>query len=300
MIEHSHLRIIQALDEQGTLTGAADVLCLTQSALSHQMRRLEERLGAPLWRKRGRRLQLTPAGTLLLRTARQVLPVLTQAEHQLRACAEGLLGRLRIGVECYPCRHWLTGVVGMLLRELPQVDIDIVQEFTFSGTGGLVEHQIDALVTPDPEEQPGIHYETLAEYELVILLAADHPLARERRLRPEAVARETLLSFPVPLERLDILTGFLAPAGVRLGKRKVMTSLEIMLQMAALGRGICVLPEWLADQAAKELALVKKPTGIRKTLLLAIREEDREIAYMRKFVETGKCLASRHFQPPDY
>ncbi len=296
MIEHSHLRIIQALDEQGTLTGAAGQLCLSQSALSHQIRHLEQRLGAPLWRRRGRRLQLTAAGELLLRAARQVLPVLTQAERMLKVCAEGRLGVLRVGVECYPCYRWLTRVVGDFLRDLPDVDIDIVQDFPFSGMRGLCDQHIDVLITPDPEDRSGIHYESLAAYRLVVLLAPDHPLAGVDKLQPAQLSKETLLSFPVPLERLDIVARFLAPAGCPLGERKTIASLEIMLQMVSLRRGVCVLPEWLADEAIAELGLVKKATGIDKQLLLAMRDEDREIGYMRRFVETGRNLAQRYFR----
>ncbi len=295
MIEHSHLRIIQALDEQGTLTGAAGQLCLSQSALSHQIRHLEQRLGAPLWRRRGRRLQLTAAGQLLLRAAHQILPVLTQAERMLKACAEGRLGVLRVGVECYPCYRWLTRVVGDFLRDLPDVDIDIVQDFPFSGMRGLRDQHIDVLITPDPEDRPGIHYESLATYRLVVLLAADHPLAGVDRLRPAQLSEETLLTFPVPLERLDIVNRFLAPAGYPPGERKTIASMEIMLQMVSLRRGVCVLPEWLADEAVAELGLVKKATGIDKQLLLAMRDEDREIGYVRRFVETGRDLAGRYF-----
>ncbi len=296
MIEHGHLRIIQALDEQGTLTGAAGQLCLSQSALSHQIRHLEQRLGVPLWKRRGRRLQLTPAGELLLHAARQVLPVLTQAERMLKACAEGRLGVLRIGVECYPCYRWLTRVVGDFLRELPDVDIDIVQDFPFSGMRGLRDQHIDVLITPDPENQPGIRYEPLAAYRLVVLLTANHPLAGVEALSPARLSEETLLSFPVPLERLDIVSRFLAPAGYPAPERKTIASIEIMLQLVALGRGVCVLPEWLADEAIAELGLVKKATGIDKQLLLAMREEDSEIGYMRRFVETGRDLAARYFR----
>ncbi|MEE9344288.1 MAG: LysR family transcriptional regulator, partial [Methylococcales bacterium] len=98
MIELAHLRIILALHENGTLTEAANALCLSQSALSHQIRYLEKKLELKLWQREGRGLRLTQAGELMLQVAQQVLPVLSQTELTLKAYAEGRQGVLRIGV----------------------------------------------------------------------------------------------------------------------------------------------------------------------------------------------------------
>jgi len=212
MIEHSHLKIIQALHTNGTLTEAANALCLSQPALSHQISYLEKKLGVKLWEREGRNLRLTQAGLLLLETANQVLPVLSQTEKTLEAYREGRQGILRIGVECYPCFEWLTGMIGQYMRQMPGIDVDIVQKFQFSGLEGLLNHHIDVLITPDLVRKDNIGYEVLAEYQLVLLTAPDHPLADLQQITPELLSKETLLTFPVPLERLDILTHFLTPA----------------------------------------------------------------------------------------
>ena len=149
MIEHSHLKIILALHANGTLTEAANALCLSQPALSHQISYLEKKLGVALWEREGRSLRLTQAGALLLEVANQVLPVLSQAEKTLEAYSEGRQGILRIGVECYPCFEWLTGMVGQFMQQMPDIDVDIVHKFQFSGVEGLLNHHIDVLITPD-------------------------------------------------------------------------------------------------------------------------------------------------------
>lgn len=174
MIEHSHLRIIQSLHTNGTLTEAANALCLSQPALSHQIAYLEKKLGITVWEREGRGLRLTQAGRLLLEIADQVLPVLSQAEKTLKAYSEGKQGILRIGVECYPCFEWLTGVIGQFMQQVPDVDIDIVHKFQFSGLEGLLNHHIDVLITPDLVKKEKIFYEKLAEYQLVLLVSSDH------------------------------------------------------------------------------------------------------------------------------
>ena len=294
MIEHSHLKIIQALHANGTLTEAANALCLSQPALSHQISYLEKKLGIALWEREGRNLRLTQAGLLLLETANQVLPVLSQTEKTLEAYREGRQGILRIGVECYPCFEWLTGMIGQYMRQMSGIDVDIVQKFQFSGLEGLLNHHIDVLITPDLVRKDNIAYEILAEYQLVLLVAPDHPLADLPQITPELLSKETLLTFPVPLERLDILTHFLTPAHLEPAQLKPIESLEIMLQMTALNRGVCVLPEWLADLKNKDLNLKKiqiGDQGLYQKLYLALREADKAIPYIQQFIEVGQKTA---------
>ena len=235
----------------------------------------------------------------MLQVAEQVLPVLTQAEQNLKAYGEGRQGILRIGVECYPCYEWLTGVTGEFMRQMPDVDIDIVSKFQFSGLEGLLNHHIDILVTPDRIKQQGSYYEVLADYELVLVLAADHPLAELQHISPEQLAAETLLTFPVPIQRLDIFQHFLSPVLLKPARHKVVESLELMLQMAELQRGVCVLPRWLAEERCKrgKLSTLKLGSGgMLRKLYIAMRDSDKEIAYIRSFIEVGRATAKQSFQ----
>jgi len=301
MIEHSHLKIIQELHHKGTLTEAAASLCLSQSALSHQIRYLEKKMEVRLWERKGRNLRLTQAGELLLQTAQQVLPVLEQTENMLKAYGEGRQGVLRIGVECYPCFEWLTSVIGTFLQQMPDVDIDIVNKFQFSGLEGLLNHHIDVLVTPDKERKDAIHYEELLNYELVLLTANQHKLTKQKTITPEHFSNETLLTFPVNSDRLDILTQFLNPAFIMPARIKKIESIDLMLQMVALNRGICVLPEWLADTYVEKMNIKKihiGKNGIQKKLFVALRKQDREVSYINQFIMTGKTAANRLIHKP--
>jgi LysR family transcriptional regulator for metE and metH len=293
MIERSHLRIIQALAEHGSLTAAANALFVTQPALSHQMRYLEQKLEVSLWERQGRKLRLTQAGELLLKVAGQLLPVLEQTENTLKAYADGKQGILRLGVECHPCYEWLKGVLADYLVMMPKMDVDIVHKFQFSGLQGLLNYHIDLLVTPDKVNQQGVVYAPLFDYELVLLVAQAHPLAKKPFIEAETLSGELLLTFPVPHERLDIYTQFLMPAGIS-PRHKAMASLDIMIQMAALNRGVTILPDWLARQYMETLPVTtlrlgKK--GVMKTLFAAMREGEETVPYMHSFVELGQQKA---------
>ncbi len=295
MITLKHLKIIQALHENRTLTRAASVLYLSQSALSHQIRYLEKKLGITLWEREGRNLRLTKAGELLLQTAQQLLPILKQTEKTLKAYAQGRQGILRIGVECYPCYEWLIKIIGVFLQKMPDVEVEIINKFQFSGHEGLLNYHIDILITPDIEKKANIHIETLAQYNLVLLVANEHSLAHKTIITPKDLANETLLTFPVPLERLDILTQFLNPAHIKPKHIKEIESIELMLQMTALGRGICILPEWLAGEFIKKIPVKKiciSANGLSQKLFAIFRKQDKEINYIKHFVKISKKVVN--------
>lgn len=290
MIERSHLQIIAALAENGSLTAAANALFVTQSALSHQIRYLENKLEIPLWQREGRKLRLTRAGELLLQVAKQVLPVFEQTEQTLKAYAGGRAGILRLGVECHPCYEWLKGVLGAYLRALPEMDVDIRHQFQFSGMQALLNQHVDLLVTPDKLVTQGIRYAPLMDYELVLMVADCHPLAGKSYVSANDLADALLLTFPVAPERLDVFSQFLQPAGI-LPVSKQIQSLEIMLQMVILNRGVTVLPDWLAREvAAKEAVMICRlgKKGLPKTLFAATRESDAEIDYIKAFIALSR------------
>lgn len=290
MIERVHLKIIQALAENGSLTAAANAMFVTQSALSHQIRYLEQKLEVSLWQREGRKLRLTQSGELLLQVARQVLPVLEQAEQTLQTYAKGHAGMLRLGVECHPCYEWLKDILADYLRLMPDMDVDIVHQFQFSGMEGLLNYHIDLLVTPDAVQQSGVRYEALFDYELMLLVSNASPLSQKSFITPEALQNVLLLTFPVAHERLDVFSQFLMPAGIY-PKTRAMQSMEIMVQMVALQRGVTVLPDWLATEfcqrlPVKTLRLGQK--GLPKTLFAAIRETDKTVVYMQRFIDIGR------------
>jgi LysR family transcriptional regulator for metE and metH len=294
MIEPSHLKIMIALDEKGTLTQAADSLCLTQSALSHQIRYLEKKLNVKLWQRCGRRLRLTPAGELLLKTAKKVMPALTQTELALMAMGEGVQGVLRIGVECFPCNEWLTQVVAHSLQAQPNIDIDIMRQFNFSGIEGLVNHHVDLLVTPDTIEHKLLAYFALFDYEQVLVVSNLHPLAKQTQVSAAQLQNEVLFTFPIEKQRLDIYQQFLWPENVQPKGHKQIESLAIMLQMVEYQRGVCVLPEWLADSSSEQYQVKKVrlgKQGLYKTLYAMIRKQDQHIPYISKFIELGQASA---------
>lgn len=290
-LERAHLSLLREVQRQGSLTAAARRLGLSQSALSHTVRKIEEQFGIRIWQRKGRALELTAAGEYLLQVAQRVLPQLEHAEHVLGQMARGERGTLRIGMECHPCYRWLLDIVEYYLRELPDVDLDVKQRFQFGGVGALFAHEIDLLVTPDPFRRKGLRFEPVFDYEQVLVVCRDHRLAGRDHVLPPDLERETLISYPVEVERLDVYTQFLLPAGSAPQRHKIIETTDIMLQMVAGGRGVAALPGWLVAEYAAKMPLEAVrfgPSGIQKQLFLGLRVEDAEVGYIAAFIQLAR------------
>ncbi|WP_044043832.1 LysR family transcriptional regulator [Caballeronia insecticola] len=291
MLERSHLMVVREVEKQGSLTAAADVLNLTQSALSHAVRKLEQQLGTPVWTREGRSMRLTQAGQYLLGLANRMLPQFEQAEARMKQYAQGERGTLRIGMECHPCYQWLMKVVSPYLASWPDVDVDVKQRFQFGGVGALFGYDIDVLVTPDPLKKAGLRFEPVFDYEQVLVVAEEHALASVAYVVPEQLASEVLITYPVETDRLDIYTQFLTPANVVPRRQKVIETSDIMMQMVASGRGVAALPRWLAEEYAERMPLTPLKLGkkgIAKKICLGVREADRSIDYLAAFVALAR------------
>lgn len=291
MLERIHLAVVQQVDKQGSLTAAAGVLHVTQSALSHTMRKLEQQLGTEIWRREGRNLQLTQAGQYLLAVANRVLPQLDLAEERLGQFAQGERGSLRIGMECHPCYQWLLKIVSPYLSAWPDVDVDVKQKFQFGGIGALFGYEIDLLVTPDPLYKPGLKFEPVFDYEQVLVVNKDHALANVDYAKPKDLDREVLISYPVDIDRLDIYNQFLLPAGIAPRRHKAIETTDIMMQMVASGRGVAALPRWLVQEYAEKLDVVPVKLGkhgIAKQIFLGMRETEAVIDYLQAFMDLAR------------
>ena len=291
MIERSHLEVLRAVEAEGSLTAAASRLHLTQSALSHSVRKLEQQLGTPLWLREGRQLRLTQAGGHLLALANRLLPQFEHAEMLIDQFARGQAGTLRIGMECHPCYQWLLKVVGPYLEQWPAVDVDVKQKFQFGGIGALFGHDIDMLVTPDPLHRPGLVFEPVFDYEQVLVVAANHRLADKPWAEAADLEPETLITYPVAIERLDVFNYLLVPANTRPARHKTIETTDIMLQMVAAGRGVAALPRWLVTEYSERLAIVPVKLGkegIFKQIFLGCRERDVGVQYMDSFMKLAR------------
>ncbi len=299
LIERTHLKIIREVNQLGSLTAAAKKLHLTQSALSHTIRKLEDQFNIAIWHREGRGLRLTQAGEYLLETANRLVPQFTYAEERLRQFAKGERGELRIGMECHPCYQWLLKIVAPYLDKYPDVEVDVKQKFQFGGIAALFAYEIDVLVTPDPLYKPGLIFEPVFAYEQVLVVSENHALCKAEYAKPKDLMNDILITYPVPVERLDIYTQFLIPAGITPKRHKTIETTDIMLQMVASGCAVAALPRWLVEEYNNSHTNNKNPAifpvklgkkGLNKHIFLGIREADTSIKYLQSFISIAKTV----------
>ena len=130
-IEFRHLRTVKAIHESGGLAKAADILNITQSALSHQVKGLEEQAGVELFVRRSKPMKLSAAGMRLLKLANKILPEIDAMQDEFDGLRDGKSGRLHIAIECHACFEWLFPVLEKFRKNWPDVDVDISPGLAF-------------------------------------------------------------------------------------------------------------------------------------------------------------------------
>lgn len=276
-LELRHLRTIRAIHDEGGLARAAEALHITQSALSHQLKALEEQAGVELVNRRAKPLRLSDAGLRLFDLAQQVLPMVATTEAEFTGIEDGRVGRLHLALDCPASFDWLLPVLDRFRRVWRDVDIDIRTRLTTDALSALEREEIDLVIGAEPRPLTGISFQPLFDYAPMLAVPATHPLAGRDFARPQDLAPETLLTYPLPQDRLDAFTHFLTPAGVTPARRREVELTEVMLLLVASGRGVAVLPDWVLRPhlANPELRLLPLGRGgVRRRLFAALRSDD--------------------------
>ncbi len=292
-IEFRHLRTIRAIHEAGGLARAAEVLNITQSALSHQVKGLEEQVGVELFVRRTKPLKLSPAGHRLLRLAEKILPELEALEVEFEGLRKGKSGRLHIAIECHACFEWLFPVLEEFRKAWPDVDVDIRPGLAFDAMPALQREEVDLVVSSDPEDLDGVDFTGLFDYEPVFVASSQHPLAAKPYVEAEDFRNELLITYPVERTRLDVFSQLLIPAKVEpRGVRQVELTAVILLLVAS-NRGVAVLPDWVVREVRYHSDYVTRPltkTGITRRLFAATREEDTAKPYLAHLLRLARRI----------
>lgn len=297
-IQRKHLQLIQTIDACETLVQAAERLHLTPSALSHQLRELETRLGLALVQRKTKPVGLTAAGKHLRDAAQDVLPRLSRLEQELARQSSGDGGRLHIAIECHSCYLWLMPTFDLYRQEWSQIELDIAGGFSFDGFDALLAGDLDLVVTADPEPLAGISFVPLFNYECVLTLPNGHSLLEKDKIEAVDLSHETLIIYPVPHKKLDVFRRFLHPAGVEPAHLRTCELTVMMMALVAGGRGLCALPNWAADEFTRRdyVACRSLGDGVFSTLYAAVREESLELAYMQEFLLLAKDMPFEHLE----
>ncbi len=289
--ELRHLRTIRAIQQAGGLARAADILNMTQSALSHQVKGLEEQAGVELFVRRSKPMKLSAAGQRMLRLAERILPEIDALEEEFRALRSGKTGRLHIAIECHACFDWLFPVLEQFRHAWPEVDVDIRAGLAFEALPALMREEVDLVISSNPTPLDGVIFNPLFDYQPTVVASSQNPLAQKAMIEAEDFRDQVLITYPVTRDKLDIFTEVLTDARIEPRAQRPVELTAVILMLVGSNRGVAVLPDWVlrgvksnADYVTRPLA----PGNITKRLYAATREEDATKPFMAHFLRLGR------------
>jgi len=285
-LEVRHLQLVAAVADVGSLTRAGERLHLTQSALSHQLRDIESRLGAALFLRVGKRLVLTPAGERLLASARDVLARLEQTESDIRKIREDRGGLLRLTTECYTCYHWLPALLARYRRRFPRVEVRIDIESTRHPFERLLAGQLELAIVSSPVRDRRLATQPLFDDEFVVIAAPSHPFAKRTFVRPADMRGETLFVYP-PRDESWVLNGALLPAGAVPERVEEVMLTEAITELVKAGLGVSVIARWAVRPLLASGALVARrfaARGVHRRWSAAMPKDLARAEFIREFI----------------
>ena len=290
-LELRHFRTLRAIQRAGGLARAADLLNTTQSALSHQVAGIEDQVGMELFVRRSKPMRLTSAGIRMLRVADRILPEIAALEEEFHALSAGKTGRLHIAIQCHACFDWLFPVLELFRHAWPEVDVDIRAGLAFDAFPALLREEVDLVISSNPEPLPGISFNPLFDYHPTFVASSLNPLAQKPVIEPEDFRDQTLITYPVNRDKLDIFTEFLTEAKVEPRAQRPVELTAVILMLVGSNRGVAILPNWVIRDVRSNADYVTRSLGdgtITKRLFAATRDDDVTKPFMAHFLRLGR------------
>jgi LysR family transcriptional regulator for metE and metH len=287
-LEIRHLRLLAAIAETGSVTEAGKRLYLTQSALSHQLRDAEEKLGTALFLRLGKRMVMTPAGEKLLGSAQRVLEELGRVESQIQGLNGGTRGIIRISTECYTCYHWLPPVLKKFHTRYPKVEVSIDIEYTHHPVEALLAGKLDVAIlicTPSPRH-PSLKLTPMFEDEMVLVMSPKHRLTAHSYVPVKDLAGETALIYP-PRDDSTFIK-LMRKGGVEPERILEVPLTEAIIEMAGAGTGIALLARWAVEPHVATRKVAMRPLssrGFKRQWQAATLRNQPAPAYVAEFLD---------------
>lgn len=255
-IELKHLRMICALQESGNMTQAAERLCVTQSALSQQLKDIETKLGTDLFLRTRKKMIITDAGRQLQNTAIEVLKAVDQAERAIALKTKGEKGELKVGTQCIFCYKWLPQVMRLFHQKFPNIEIELGNSLEMLEE--LEGKHYDLIISGTMSPNDNLISVPLFKDQLVAIIGENHPLASCGFLQLRDFAANNLISHS-DKNRNRFYQQVLRPQGIEPKRIMNVGAPQAIIEMVSAGLGIAVFPRWAVAEALKTWPVVARP-----------------------------------------
>jgi LysR family transcriptional regulator for metE and metH len=256
-----HFRLVDTISKEGTLTKAAHVLHLTQSALSHQLKELERELDVEIFTRQGKRLHLSEQGYRFLRSSEKILAEIRSLEEDINNYKNGKTGKLSISMQCYTAYHWLPGVIKYYKQRWPDINIQILSEATRRPLEYLMNGDLDIGIVRTQMVNTRIKYEPIFEDSLVAVICKDHKLANKDIIEISDFKDEELILplYDPSYQDTPIIESLIQAQQVKPKTLHRIHYTDATIEMVNAGLGITVMADWIVAPYLKDRNIVVKP-----------------------------------------
>ncbi|KJK59922.1 LysR family transcriptional regulator [Saccharothrix sp. ST-888] len=271
------LHVFAVLAEELHFGRAAVRLGIAQPPLSQQIRRLEERVGHPLFARGPRGVSLTPAGRELLPAARRALDELAAGLDAARRIGSGTAGRLRVGFAASLALTVLPALLRSYRERYSQVDLEIREMTTAPQVAALHEGEIDVGLLREPPAAPDLDTRVILSEGFVAVLPSTHPLAAQRAVRVKQLAEEPFVLLPRAIGPTvhDRIVGLCRAAGFEPAIAQRAVEWQTVAALVEAGLGVSLAPASIRRIRLGGVAYRRiEPGTARTTVAIGWRRDD--------------------------
>lgn len=286
-MEIKYFRLIKTIAEEGSIANSTEKLFLTQSALSHQLRELEERLGFKVFLRTRNKWALTDAGNELYHVGNSILESIEKGFQNIEQLRNGAAGAIKVSTECYSFYQGLPSFIQQMGLLYPEIQMDLILEATHQPISKILSSEIDiAIVTSKPENDTLSSIE-IHEDEVFAIMHKENALNSLDFLDTSDFTKIHLIIHSFPLETVAVYEHFLKPNNIHPFKISAIPLTEVALEMVAANMGIMCMPKWALKSFKLSEDLIFKrigTNGLKRTHYLVFRTSDISKKYIHDFL----------------
>lgn len=286
-MEIKYFRLIKTIEEEGSIANSAEKMFLTQSALSHQLKELEDRLGFKVFHRKRNKWHLTEEGVELYNLGNSVLDSIEKGFQNIAQLRSGSVGRVKVSTECYSFYQGLSAFIQKMGVLYPDIEVDLILEATHQPISKILSNEIDiAIVTQKPSNE-GLSTLEIHEDEIFAIIHKENPLSQTDFLAADDFADVHLIIHSFPLETVSVYEHFLKPNQISPFKITAIPLTEVALEMVEANMGMMCMPQWALksfklgdDIRFKRIG----KNGLKRTHYLVFRKSDHGKKYIQDFI----------------
>ncbi|WP_422089845.1 LysR family transcriptional regulator [Tenacibaculum ovolyticum] len=247
-----NLKLVNVIVKEGSVTKASEKLYLSQPALSHQLKKLEEEIGLKVFNRLNKKLVLTDVGQILYSNSEKILASISLLNSELEEIKKGKKKRIRLTTECYTCYHWLPRVIQEFRKDNPAINVQINIEATKEPLQFLLEGKIDLAIVSNTSNHPSINFEPLITDEMVVILSKDNRLSGIKKINLNDLINQNLILYDIPENKNYVLSNILHNnIGLVDSIQKVQLT-EAIIELVSANLGISIMAKWAAESFLKD------------------------------------------------